>query len=365
MGAAYEVAQHVEAAGDGAGRAGLDEHVAERGRLDRTGDDGHARRGRRCAWQSRAFWLPPPTTWTWPTVAAGERRRPWPALRRTPRPGSPRCCAPATASSTGAGHVVLGAPGGDPRRHVAGRHEARVLHVEDRHRAGRRRRPPRAARPRSVAAPRAQGLAEQPGAHHVGEEADGAVDAALVGEVGGAGRLGEHGVVELEADQAPGAEGEVGRVRPVERARRPRRRRCRASRPRRPGARARRRPRPPRAAGCRSRSPGSTRSANRPRAAARARAISSSSHSPVRDVEQPGRRGVGALGDRGRRSARRPAGRARRSSRSARARSAVGGELVEGVERQELQAGAGVELGRRRPGRAPASGPARAARSSR
>ena len=77
-----------------------------------------------------------------------------------------------------------------------------------------RRTPPPASSSvdRSSVTPRPQRLREQPGAHHVGEEPDPAVDAALVGEVGGAGLVGEHRTVELDADQPPGAAGDVRRV---------------------------------------------------------------------------------------------------------------------------------------------------------
>ncbi len=83
-------------------------------------------------------------------------------------------------------------------------------------------------------APLAQGLLQQPQAHHVAQVADGAVDAALVGEVGPPAGLGQHRRVELDADQGPGAAGDVGEVGRRRPARRPRRRRCRASRPRPP-----------------------------------------------------------------------------------------------------------------------------------
>ena len=85
-----------------------------------------------------------------------------------------------------------------------------------------------AARP---ALPAAQRLAEQPRPHHVGEEPDPAVDAALVGEVRRPGRVGQHRRVQLDADQPPGAAGDVRRVvaRPSARRRPPRR--CRGSRP--------------------------------------------------------------------------------------------------------------------------------------
>ena len=53
--------------------------------------------------------------------------------------------------------------------------------------------------------PRPQALRQHPEAHHVLEEPDGAVDPALVGEVGLARLLAEDGRVELEPDQRPRA----------------------------------------------------------------------------------------------------------------------------------------------------------------
>ena len=44
-------------------------------------------------------------------------------------------------------------------------------------------------------------MSRHPQPHHVLEEAHGVVDAALVGEVGQAGLLAEHGLVELEPDE--------------------------------------------------------------------------------------------------------------------------------------------------------------------
>ena len=100
--------------------------------------------------------------------------------------------------------------------HVAGREEARVVGVEDGAPVAAARRPRRAAPRRSTcrprALPRAHRLAQQPQAHHVVQEADAAVDAALVGEVGRAARLGDDAVLELDADEPPGAAGDVGGV---------------------------------------------------------------------------------------------------------------------------------------------------------
>ena len=61
-----------------------------------------------------------------------------------------------------------------------------------------------------VPAPCALALLQQPETADVAQEPDAAVDAELVGEVGRAGRLGEHRSVELEPDEGPGAAGDVG-----------------------------------------------------------------------------------------------------------------------------------------------------------
>ena len=67
-------------------------------------------------------------------------------------------------------------------------------------------------------------------------------------------------------------------------------------------------------------------------------AIRSSSQLPVAHVEQPGRRGVGALGDLAPGEPVARAGRAPAAARSASPDPGVGGQLVDGVEGQELQA---------------------------
>ncbi len=153
------------------------------------------------------------------------------------------------------------------------------------------------SRRRSPVAPGAQRLREHPEAHHVLQEPDRAVDAALVGEVGEPRVLGQHRLVELEADQRPGARGDVGGAARRRRARRPPRRRCRASRPRSPGRR-----RAGRRARATSGSSGPTtvagvaqRRQDRPRAGRAARR-GRAAHSRDAHVVQPGRRGVGALG---------------------------------------------------------------------
>src|SRR5690606_7290128 len=59
-------------------------------------------------------------------------------------------------------------------------------------------------------APRPQRLLQQPEPHHVAQVADLPVDAALVGEVGPAALLGQDGGVQLDPDERPGAAGDVG-----------------------------------------------------------------------------------------------------------------------------------------------------------
>ena len=72
-------------------------------------------------------------------------------------------------------------------------------------RSGAASRAPRAAAAQVASTPLAHALRQHPQPHHVAQEADRAVDAGLVGEVGRRARLGEHRRVELQADQRPGA----------------------------------------------------------------------------------------------------------------------------------------------------------------
>ena len=60
---AHYRAQRGQVAGEHAVRARLHEHVAERGGLDRPGED-RRRAASAVSWQSRAFCEPPPTRWT-------------------------------------------------------------------------------------------------------------------------------------------------------------------------------------------------------------------------------------------------------------------------------------------------------------
>ena len=193
--------------------ARLDEHVAERGRLDRTGDDRHARRrprsagraacsGRRRRRGGRRRSDRPDSR---AASSHGSARRPRPGCRgcsgRAPAamagggagrprgrpPRSAPACRPA-AGTTGSSGSIGGPPGGqlaggdEQRRQVLGR--ARQL-------------------------PGPQRLLEQPQAHDVAQVADPVVDAALVGEVRRAALLGQDRRVELDADERPGAAGDV------------------------------------------------------------------------------------------------------------------------------------------------------------
>ena len=172
-----------------------------------------ARAGRRSAWQSSAFWAPPPTTCTTPTsrpasagrlshgrarcaaarlstmlrtsgdpAVRGRRRR---ARRTTPR------SAPACRRAAGTAGPARRTTGTGPSYAAAGAQHAR----------------PGRSSPhvRSVSL-------QQPGAHHVGEEPDPAVDAALVGEVRGPGLLGEHRRGRARRRPAPRCRGDVRRV---------------------------------------------------------------------------------------------------------------------------------------------------------
>ena len=166
------------------------------------------------------------------------------------------------------------------------------------------RRPPRrSSRSRSdgdaVALPGAQRLLQQPQAHDVAQVADGAVDAALVGEVGRAGcPRSAPGASSSTPDQRPGAAGDVGEAAPPARARRRRPRRCRASRPAITGTgrSPRRRGRASASSVPDRRRPGSRSGGSSPTARPRRVDQISADHRPRADVEQAGGGGVGHLG---------------------------------------------------------------------
>ena len=121
-------------------------------------------------------------------------------------------------TAAGSGSRSPAAPD-DPLGHVAGRQEHRVVGIDARATRGQRGRGEQHvvqldAEPAQV--PGAHRLRQQPQPHHVAQVADRAVHAALVGEVRLPAVLGEHRRVELHADQAPGAAGDVAEpVRPA------------------------------------------------------------------------------------------------------------------------------------------------------
>ena len=179
-----------------------------------------------------------------------------------------------------------------------------------------------------------------------------AVDAALVGEVRRPARLGEHRCVELDADQRPGAAGDVGEPGRVgrdphdgrggvvradgdHRGRAPAAPSCRR------GRRQQRR---------RARLPGADDAGQQAGRQPERAATRSTDQSPVRDVEQPGGRGVGDLAARtaGQPVAEQVRDQQQRSRPLSSARRRLGGELVERVERQVLQPVGRVELAARR-----------------
>ena len=205
----------------------------------------------------------------------------------------------------------------------------------------------------AVLLPGAQRLLQEPQPHDVAQVADRAVHAQLVGEVGAPAGLGEDRLVQLEPDERPRAAGDVGE--PVRPARAPPRRptRCRASRRPTPARASSRRRGAPRPAACPPGCPAPAAAGSSPTSRPRPSQISADhrrvrmSSSPVVEAlvtsptpcaGQPEAHQVGdhqqPLGDLERR---RPPGR---------------GELVDGVDRQQLQARS-LRTGSRRPGPRP------------
>ena len=199
-----------QVAGERAVGAALDQQVAERGRLDRAGEHRPAGRvGGQLAEQrvagAAADEVHDLHRLTGELLGLGDRGGERDARGCRGCSGRrPRACPRSAGSAARAAD--------DPRGHVAGRQERRVVRVDTRA-AGRQR--GRGGEdlaeldPEPAQVPGPQRLAEQPEAHHVAQVADRPVDAALVGEVGPAARLGEHRRVELDADQPPGAAGDV------------------------------------------------------------------------------------------------------------------------------------------------------------
>ena len=333
----------------------LDEHVAQGGRLDRAGDHRRARSGRRSPGRAGGSGRRRRRRGRVPIVAAGQRARRCPGAAANACGEALHDAAHEGAASTGARPRRARRTRRDPGRHVARRQEARVLHVEDRHRRRSRRRPRPAARQSEVAV-RSQVRSVSLSSHRpmtLVRKRMRAVDAALVGEVGRPGRLGEH-----RARRA--------RRRPAPRSRRrctPRRRSaigtpttadavsCE------PTATTAGWAAPIGSATSGSRLPIASPGRRARRRAARGRpssAISSSSHCPVPRPSSPVVEALVRSVDLAARSASEPSRSGTSSSRSASVGPGVGGELVERVERQELQAVAGVELARAAPRRGPA-----------
>ena len=212
---------------------------------------------------------------------------------------------------------------------------------------------------RALELPRPERLLEQPQAHHVAKVADAAVDAALVREVGRAALLGQDRLVELDADERPRPAGDVRERDVAGRHADDGRRGVVRSDQRQDGL--------GREAGLRAdvvaqrtdhvaRAPGAERTAS---AGIDRDSIRSVSQVRRSDVEERRRRGVRDLRDADARQPvaeqvgdeqHRPRGLERR--RAARRR-----ELVDGVEREELEAGPRVEVGRARRPRGPAPPP--------
>ena len=200
-------------------------------------------------------------------ICAGVSGTGWP-VRRTPR-----ACAGMS-------------PGGEEHR-VVGVHERSAR----RHRAASASSAARSTAP--VALPRPQALLQQPQPHDVAQEADRAVDAQLVGEVGRAALLGEDRRVQLHARPATRCRRRRRRTGRRGRGRRPRPRPCRASRRRSPAPAPRSRPDLRRAAAP-ERLPGGRSGGN---SAGRDRGVSTVRRPvPRRGVEQAGRGRVGHLG---------------------------------------------------------------------
>ena len=103
----------------------------------------------------------------------------------------------------------------DAARHVARLEEGRVGQVDPRARREGRGRVEEVLQVELTAAqvPPPDRLRQEPEPHDVAQVADGAVDAALVGEVGPPAVLGQHGRIQLDADERPRPAGDVAEVR--------------------------------------------------------------------------------------------------------------------------------------------------------
>ncbi len=107
--------------------------------------------------------------------------------------------------------ATLGAGVGNPAGHVTRRQEHGIVDVDDRSQPGQPGRLGDQALEVGWLAGAPEGpdaILQDPEAHDVAQVADRVIDPALVGEVGTAARLGENGLLQLEADQRPRSRGD-------------------------------------------------------------------------------------------------------------------------------------------------------------
>ncbi len=160
---------------------------------------------------SRPIAAPPPTRWM--RAAAAPLTCSIVATVRPPRRGERVEDGAGDLRRRGRhGLTRLGARRGDAHRDVAGRGEARVVGIDDAAPAGHllRRGDELRRRPRlAVRRPPPAALLEQPQPGHVLEQADGAVDAELVGDVGRQRGGGGDRSGQLAPDEGPRAAGDV------------------------------------------------------------------------------------------------------------------------------------------------------------
>ena len=212
--------------------------------------------------QSSSLRAPPPTTWISRGDDAGDGREQVDRLRVLQRE-TLEDAAHDRARLDRLRLACVRAERAHPRRHVAGIGEGGVVGIDERLQRGRVLRErdelvervlPALLRPHTAA------LVDEPEPGDVAKQAERAADAALVGEIRGERRVGDHRRLDLETDERPRARADEDRAGLPERDCRPRRSRCRASRPRRPRRReASSRPRPRALSGA-SRVPGWTTS---------------------------------------------------------------------------------------------------------
>ena len=211
--AADQRPQRLEVAGRAPRRAGLDEHVAERGRLDRTGEHRQpAGVGGQLAEQLVAGAAADEVDDV--DVAAGQAGRVADGPGDRPRRGCRGCSGPVAARVAGGAEPAAPAGVRDPGRHVARRQERRVVGVDDRAAGRQRRRPRRAAPPgRSGCPARSQVRSDSWSSHRPmtlrRKRIRPSTPPSLVKFASRLASVSDRRV-ELDADQRPGAAGDVG-----------------------------------------------------------------------------------------------------------------------------------------------------------